>query len=416
MHPKKVTNIASAKLKLLLDKKAIRKVLCESNIQKKERLMRHPLWILNSSLLLICIIGLIFIFLSREKLPIRESIEPEEYRKPIKREISKINISKIYEYDLFDTYKKELPVPPKREMPLPFPEPPTPQVIKIPEQPKPSFLDPLDITLKGIIIVAQDDTKDSVIIEDNKTKQESVYKVGDKIEDAQLIRIFNNKVIFVRSNGQQEVLYLRQKDAEIDPAYAIIDGWESVIQKEPGNNYLLNPQEFTKRIKNLAQFIDILNLTTVYKQGKSVGCRIGHLEENSLGLALGLQSGDIIVRINDIPATDTAHRFEIYKHIIALDIDDTITVALQRNNEEVILTFTLQCFRCPGTTSSESEKSASQKTKEDSKEQTESITNPLQQETEKQRSIMKEKHKLTPTVQKIRMKEKENMLKKGKKR
>ena len=38
-------------------------------------------------------------------------------------------------------------------------------------------------------------------------------------EDAQLIKIFNNKAIFLRANGQQEVLYLRPKDAQLDPTY-----------------------------------------------------------------------------------------------------------------------------------------------------------------------------------------------------
>ena len=42
-------------------------------------------------------------------------------------------------------------------------------------------------------------------------------KTGDVIEDAQLMRIFSNKVVLVRSNGQQEVLYLREKDAKTDP-------------------------------------------------------------------------------------------------------------------------------------------------------------------------------------------------------
>ncbi len=377
--------------------------------------MRHPLWILNSSLLLICIIALIFIFLSREKLPRRESIEPEEYITPIKKEISKINISKIYEYDLFDTYKKELPPAPPREMPLPFPQPPMPQPIKVPEQPAPTFLDPLDITLKGIIIVVQDEAKNSAIIANNKTNQEAPYKVGDKIEDAQLMRIFNNKVIFIRSNGQQEVLYLRQKDAELDPLYAIIDGWEAVVQKELENKYLINSQEFVNRVKNLAQFIDMLNLTTAYKQGKSIGCRIGVLEENSLGPALGLQNGDIVVRINDVPATDTVHRFEIYKQIIALNLGDTITVAVQRNNQEIILTFTLQDFQGSSAKLTGPENSVTRKTG-GNKQYVASMQKPLQQNIEDQHTIMKEKYKFAPTVKKIRMREKENMLQKGRKR
>jgi len=98
--------------------------------------------------------------------------------------------------------------------------------------PKPKFLDPLDITLKGIIVLVHNDSKNRAIIADNKTNKELTYKVGSAIEDAQLIRILSNKVIFLRSNGQQEVLYLREKDAELDPVYTIIDNWDGIIQKE----------------------------------------------------------------------------------------------------------------------------------------------------------------------------------------
>ena len=37
------------------------------------------------------------------------------------------------------------------------------------------------------------------MIQDNKTMQEGTYKVGDLIQDAQLIRIFKNKIIFLTS-------------------------------------------------------------------------------------------------------------------------------------------------------------------------------------------------------------------------
>lgn len=55
------------------------------------------------------------------------------------------------------------------------------------------------------------------MIADNKTNQEGTFKVGDTVQDAQLIRIFSNKIILLRNNGQQEVLYLREQDAKLIP-------------------------------------------------------------------------------------------------------------------------------------------------------------------------------------------------------
>ena len=130
-----------------------------------------------------------------------------------------INISKIYEHDLFDTYEKEAFVSTKPDYVIALPNPPAPRAVHIPTDPKPHFLEPLAIVLKGIIFVHDDDSKNRIIIADANTKHETLYKVGDMVEDAQLIKIFNKKAIFLRSNGQQEVLYLRAKDAQLDPTY-----------------------------------------------------------------------------------------------------------------------------------------------------------------------------------------------------
>ena len=360
--------------------------------------MKQPLWILNSTLLFLLIAIICFIVFSRPTIPARESIEPDEPTRTIKKSIAKVNISKIYQADLFDTYKKEFPETQKSDYVVPFPEPPQPKEVSIPEIPKPQFLDPLNITLKGIIIISNDDTKNRAIIADNATTQESNYKVGDMLEDARLIRIFRNKISFLRSNGQQEVLYLREKDAKLDPTFATTTGWEKVIERITDFEYKINPQEFVHKVPNLAQFLDLLDLTTVYQQGSSFGCRIGLLEENSLGVALGLQKGDIVQLVNDIPATNNANRLKIYKTIITMKPQNSITVELQRDGESTTIRYTLEEFKsmhAPPTTAHD--------------------VHATKEYIERERlKMLEQKHRVAPTVSEIRKRERINMLRRGK--
>lgn len=353
--------------------------------------MRHPLWILNSALFFLFIIILGFILVSRVEVPPREDIEPTGFTKPIAKKFSEINIRKIYEHDLFDTYITTIEEPKEPNYVAPLPQPPMPKPVHVPPEPKPQFLPPLKITLKGIFVIADDDTKNRAVIADSQTKKETTYKVGDVIEDAQLIKIFSNKVLFLRANGQQEVLYLRPKDAQLDPVYANINGWKDAIQKITDTTYTIDTQEFTFRIKNLAQFIDLLDLTTVYQQGKSVGCRIGTLSENSFGAELGLQSGDIILAINGITTADTAHRMEIYKQIRSLKSKDTIIVELLRNNIPLKYTLLLRV-------------------KEEEKTR-EGVAKPTV--SKNQIKLMEERHTFTPTLREIRAQERKNMLQHG---
>ena len=204
--------------------------------------MTHPFWILNSTLLLL--LGCVgsFIYFSDVSIPERESIEPSRI---IKKEKSiQINIRKIYENDLFGTYQKELAQKQAIDFGPPLPQSPQPERFEVPEVSEPEFLDPLNIILKGIVVVGTHDAKNRAIIEENNTKKELMIKVGEPFEDAQLIRIFKNKIVFLRSNGQQEILYLREQDAKLDPAYALIDSWQDVIEKTEDNVYLVDPQNF----------------------------------------------------------------------------------------------------------------------------------------------------------------------------
>jgi type II secretory pathway component PulC len=334
-------------------------------------------------------------FFARVAIPVREDIEPSPYVKPIKKVSSKINISKIYENDLFDTYQKELPPLTMPNYATPVPQPPQPLPVLIPEEPKPTFLEPLPITLKGIIIVVNDDSKNRVLIADNKTGRESSYRLGDKIEDAQLIRILSNKVMFLRSNGQQEVLYLREKDAKLDPAFASQAGWDLVVQAITPSRYIINMGEFAQRVPNLAIFIELLDLITVYKQGTSVGCRVGNVQPDSLATALGLHRADIIQSINEIPTTNTQDRLSIYKEILVAQPNDNIYVDILRSGQPIRFTYTLH----------------NQQTKKsldinEAKKTNEAIV-------QEQIKRLEQKHTLAPTLQDLRNRERKNMLEKA---
>ena len=357
--------------------------------------MRYPLWALNSTLFILVVCVSLFIFFSREEVPEREDIKPG-FVVIRKNGIPKIDIKQIYEYDLFGTYQKEIIEPEEPKYVVPLPEPPSPIIAQVPSKPEPTFLDPLAITLKGIMSIG-DGEKNKAIIQDNKTNREAIYKVGDKIEDAQLIRIFNNKIIFVRSNGQQEVFYLRKSDAAADPTYLIIDDWQGVVRKIVPNNYHIYKEEFTERIKNLAQFIDVLNLTTAYKQGVSVGCRIGSSAANSLVHELGFKEGDIILTINGIPATDTKNRLSIYKMVTGSGLGDEILVRLQRQAQHFTFRYTIADFAVIKKSSGPGE--------------------PITMhyiETEREK-MLKNKYRFASTAREIRKQERRNMLKMGKK-
>jgi type II secretory pathway component PulC len=358
--------------------------------------MKQPLWIINSFLLLLFLVVDVFVVFSRSKVPARASINPEEAAVESRTERPIISSKKIYEKDLFGTYIVVPTVKPS-DINLEMPPAPVARPPIIPALPVPVFLPPLNVTLKGIVTVAYDDMKNRAIIADNKTSQEAVYKVGDSIEDARLMRIFANKVILVRSNGQQEVLYLREKDAKLDPMFASLSGWADVVREVHPNEYSIDPVAFAERIKSLAQFIDMFDLTTVYKKGQNAGCRIGSMAKDSLGVVLGLQPGDIILKINNIPATDTAHRLKIYKDVIQDPLEGKVVIVeFMRRKVIMSIKVTLEEKRQKPTLENIKMVPAIPKTGEEVKD--------------KELRTLQEKYHFAPTIKEIRERERGHMV------
>lgn len=354
--------------------------------------MKHPLWMLNSGLLFLLAAVFGYLFFSRTRLPRKASMKPAEQVTPIAQRVSEVNIEKIYANDLFGTYIKDRPQLEIVEKILAFPEPPPPRPEEIPKIPELQFLDPLKIVLKGIIVTVNNDAKNRAIIAEEETGKEAIFKVGDAIEDAKLVRIFHNKIILIRSNGQQEILYLREQDTKLDPAYTEIIGWGDIVEQIDNTTYAIKVKDLLKRITSVVQFIDALDMSPAYKQGNIVGMHIGSLSENSLGHALGLQQGDIVIEVNDIPATSNADRLAIYKSIIAPQNNkSTIKVMIVRANNIILFSYILNF-----------------ESKEDKlKKETRKAKKSVQDKAE----LLKQKYQFAPTAREIKMKERKNMRK-----
>ncbi len=306
--------------------------------------MKQPVWILNSSLLVLFCMSQLLLFMMQRVVPRRISISPGKMIVEEEQQVAhQVDIKNIYEHDLFGTY--EPPVIPVHsvieEVIAAIPNPPKIILPEVPVEKMPTFFAPLDVVLKGVIFVKDDPANCIAIVQLKKTKEERNYQVGDLIEDAQILKILSNRIIIIRSNGQQETLYLREEDAVSDFNKEAKSIPKSVIEYSSGNKYTINIDEFTKRVRNLGEFINLLDLTTVYKHGKSFGCRVGKIDKDSLGFMLGLMVDDIIVKIDNYFIDDLANRIQVYDHIIQKHVGEVIEVVLYRGQDTMTLQYGL---------------------------------------------------------------------------
>jgi type II secretory pathway component PulC len=371
---------------------------CVQETKEGDYSMRQPFWKLNFGLLLVVLALLCVVLFDKIHLPHPTPIAPSEGQlQTITQKVESVDVSKICLHDLFNTYiSRTVPEQEKTDYVKPAPPPPEAIVITPPPVEQPQFLDPLPLTLTGVFMF-NDETKDRAVILNTKTNEEATYKIGDEIEDAQLVKIFSQKVLFVRSNGQQEVIYLSQDIANNEMKKNFKTTWDHISKKIDSNHYVIDKQEFINEITTISNLIDRFNLATAYKQGKSIGIKIGSLEENGLASAFGFNSGDIVTHVNHEPVATTNERMDVFKKLKDLPNSGTITIEFLRNEQPTTLTLTLG-------TIVPSQQSVS-------KQEPKNVTLQKERETrEQQLALLKQREQFAPTAREIRFKERENVI------
>jgi len=325
---------------------------------------------------------------------------------PLTTHVFQGNVKDIYENDLFGTYydKTSTPTEPNYQEAV-LPAAPTASVPNIPAEPTIPFLPPLKVTLKGIMILS-DESDNRAIIADNQTQKEENYKVGALVEDAQIIRILGNKVVLLRSNGQMETLYLNEKDTVSDPQYAATNrDWDTIIKNTKPNYYVIDPHSFVQVVPTVAQCIDMLDLTTVYHKGQSVGCRVGQAAHETLGQALGFEQHDIILSVAGLPATNTQDRLDIYHKLVQHPFGQPFVIKLERNSMPVTLTYEFGSFLHEDAQEQEIER-----------EYPGILQGPTPEEIEQEKiKVLKEKYRFAKTTQDILIEQQKKMIEEGSK-
>lgn len=304
--------------------------------------MKQHLWILNSSLLgaLSTLVGIHFLLLEpiptvSLRTPRLQAAAPEvEPRPPVVREF-------IYQNDIFGTFRPSFPSVSVQNSITPVPNfvaaapTPPPPIKKI------ELIPPLTLTLNGIVL-ASDQEKSIAMIAD-ETNREAIYHIGDSIKDAFLAKISRNRVVFFRSNGQQETFFLRKEDPLESPKQETEGSkWDLVIKKLDKNQYQLDPREFAKKVSSLGACMEMLGTVPVFKSGTAAGMRIRNADKDSLGSVVGLQANDIITSVNGITLTDEKNLLKAYEEIVKTKQESMLALRVQRDKTQLELSYLIK--------------------------------------------------------------------------
>lgn len=228
---------------------------------------------------------------------------------------------------------------------IPIPLAPDPIQMELPTKNEINFLPPLQVFVRGTII-SSNPNQNKTFIENGRSHEEKGYSVGDIVEDAQIMFIGKDKVVFIRSNGQQESIYLhaaasiKNNEEEFRKS-----NWDVVVAEDENKIKRINVALIKERSQTVGHFINELDLATYFDKGIPVGCQIGANDtKGSLAHALGLKSGDLIISVNGIPTSTIDSRVMIYEQIMTHDYDleeFVVEVSVMRSMQPLLFHYVL---------------------------------------------------------------------------
>jgi general secretion pathway protein C len=177
----------------------------------------------------------------------------------------------------------------------------------------------MDIDLKGT--VACNSSFGFIFIEERDTHKQKLYRLGDKIGSAKLIKITRNTAT-LRNEGREITLKIK----------ATIEG--SLLPNSSGRatprNMTLSKKAVSENLNDLKSIMNQAVVRPSLSEGVQEGYIISNIAPNSLYEKMGLQNGDIIIDINNKPIQSADN---LLQTVNLMQSGGNVTLNVKRNGK-----------------------------------------------------------------------------------
>lgn len=179
----------------------------------------------------------------------------------------------------------------------------------------------MDFDLKGT--VAYNSSFGFIVIEERGNHKQKLYRMGDKIGTAKLIKITRNTATL--KSGEQEIT-LKIKATMEGPL--LPDSQAGGMNQAPPRSVNLSKKAVNENLSDLKSIMSQAVVRPFLNKGVQNGYIISNIAPNSLYEKMGLQNGDIINDINDKPMRSADNLLQM---VNLMQSGGSITLNVKRN-------------------------------------------------------------------------------------
>lgn len=168
--------------------------------------------------------------------------------------------------------------------------PPPPEPVKQEEA-----LKPTELKLKLLGTVAGDKRYAYAVIEDQKKRQQNLYRVGDPIQTAMVDEIRRGSVILKVGNGK-EVLTM-----DDDPGMGLSKRGQPKKDSLPvdgSGKIQISRKDLQSSMRNINQLMSQIRIRPHFNRGRPDGLSVNNIKRGSIFGTMGMKNGDIIQGVN----------------------------------------------------------------------------------------------------------------------
>lgn len=147
------------------------------------------------------------------------------------------------------------------------------------------------------------------VIEEAKSRQQNLYKVGDAVQTATVKMVFREKVI-LSVNGKDEVLEIEEirgsASRRMPPQTAI---------KSRRQKITLKRSQIESSVKNVNELMKQVKIRPHTENGQAAGLMLSSIQRNSIFRRMGLRSGDVITGVNGSSLVSVDDALKIYENM-----------------------------------------------------------------------------------------------------
>ncbi len=194
-----------------------------------------------------------------------------------------------------------------------------------------------ELKLKLLGTVATQNASAYAAIEDMKTRKQKLYRVGDKVREATIKRIFRETVV-LNMNGEDSVLKMERKDS---PAAKpdVVTPFDKSNRKPVRQKRVLSRALIDNAMSNSAQLMSQFNLEPHEVEGQVEGAVINRIKRNSIVMRMGLRNGDVISAVNGTPVDSIENTAEFMDSFMN---DSTVSIDILRRGRPVSIEYTIK--------------------------------------------------------------------------